>query len=85
MSSTAAAGIVLLFAYSLGLGVPFLLSAAFADRVARRLKAMRRLGRTLQIGAGGVMVAMGVAMITGTMSAFSFWLLENVPMLARIG
>jgi cytochrome c-type biogenesis protein len=46
---------------------------------------MRRLGRTLQIGAGGVMVAMGVAMITGTMSAFSFWLLENVPMLARIG
>jgi cytochrome c-type biogenesis protein len=85
LSSTAAAGIVLLFAYSLGLGVPFLLSAAFADRVARRLKAMRRLGRTLQIGAGGVMVAMGVAMITGTMSAFSFWLLENVPMLARIG
>nr|WP_064249723.1 cytochrome c biogenesis protein CcdA [Rhizobium leguminosarum]OAP90225.1 cytochrome C biogenesis protein [Rhizobium leguminosarum] len=85
LSSTAAAGIVLLFAYSLGLGVPFLLSAAFADRIARRLKAMRRLGRTLQIGAGGVMVAMGIAMITGTMSAFSFWLLENVPMLARIG
>jgi len=85
LSSTASAGISLLAVYSLGLGVPFLLSAAFADRLVQRLKTMRRLGRTLQIGAGGVMVAMGIAMITGTMSALSFWLLENVPMLARIG
>lgn len=85
LSSTASAGIVLLAIYSLGLGIPFLLSAAFADRLMQRLKTMRRLGRTLQVGAGGVMVAMGIAMITGTMSAFSFWLLENVPMLARIG
>lgn len=85
LSATASAGIVLLAIYSLGLGIPFLLSAAFADRLMQRLKTMRRLGRTLQVGAGGVMVAMGIAMITGTMSAFSFWLLENVPMLARIG
>lgn len=85
LSSTAAAGIVLLAVYSLGLGVPFLLSAAFADHLMQRLKSMRRLGRTLQVGAGGVMVAMGIAMMTGTMTAFSFWLLENVPMLARIG
>lgn len=85
LSSTAAAGIVLLATYSLGLGVPFLLSAAFADHLIERLKPMRRLGRVLQVGAGGVMVVMGIAMITGTMTAFSFWLLENVPMLARIG
>lgn len=85
LSSTASAGIVLLAIYSLGLGVPFLLSAAFADHLMQRLKSIRRLGRALQVGAGGVMVAMGVAMITGTMTAFSFWLLENVPMLAQIG
>jgi cytochrome c-type biogenesis protein len=85
LSSTAAAGIVLLTVYSIGLGVPFLVSAAFADGLMNRLKAMRRLGRVLQVGAGGVMIAMGIAMITGTMSAFSFWLLENVPLLARIG
>ncbi|OAP35200.1 cytochrome C biogenesis protein [Sinorhizobium glycinis] len=85
LSSTASAGIVLLAIYSLGLGVPFLLAAAFADHLMQRLKSMRRLGRALQVGAGGVMVAMGVAMISGTMTAFSFWLLENVPMLARIG
>lgn len=85
LSSTAAAGIVLLAVYSLGLGVPFLLSAVFADHLMQRLKSMRRLGRTLQVGAGGVMVAMGIAMITGTITAFSLWLLENVPPLARIG
>lgn len=85
LSSTASTGIALLTVYSLGLGVPFLASAAFADSLMQRLKAMRRAGRTLQIGAGGVMIVMGIAMITGTMSAFSFWLLENVPMLSRIG
>ena len=81
----AATGIVLLTVYSIGLGVPFLASAAFAGGLAKRLKTMRRLGRAQQVGAGGVMVAMGVAILTGTMSTFSFWLLENVPMLARIG
>jgi cytochrome c-type biogenesis protein len=85
LSSTASMGIALLAVYSIGLGVPFLVSAAFADSLMKRLKTMRRLGRTLQVGAGGVMVAMGIAMITGMMSTFSFWLLENVPMLARIG
>ncbi|MCK3780143.1 cytochrome c biogenesis protein CcdA [Ensifer sesbaniae] len=85
LSLTATAGISLLTIYSLGLGIPFLLSAAFADHLMQRLKAMRRLGRALQVGAGGVMVVMGIAMITGTMTAFSFWLLENVPMLAQIG
>ncbi|WEX79648.1 cytochrome c biogenesis protein CcdA (plasmid) [Sinorhizobium numidicum] len=85
LSSTASAGIVLLAIYSLGFGVPFLLSAVFADHLMRRLKAVRKLGRALQVGAGGVMVAMGVAMMTGTMTVFSFWLLENVPILAGIG
>ena len=85
LSSTASVGITLLSVSSVGLGVPFLLSAAFADKIMQRLKTMRRLGRVLQAGAGGVMVAMGIAMITGSMSAFSFWLLETVPVLARIG
>ena len=46
---------------------------------------MRRLGRWLQIGAGAAMVLMGVAMITGWLSTFAFWLLKNFPVFARIG
>lgn len=85
VSSTASSGLVLLSVYSLGLGLPFLASTAFADGLLRRLKVAGGVGRLLQTGAGAVMVVMGVAMITGTMSVFSFWLLENIPALATIG
>ncbi len=85
LSSTVAAGVALLGAYSIGLGLPFLASAAFTDGLMRRLKSTRRWGRALQVGAGGLMIAMGIAMVTGTMTAISYWLLENVPILAKIG
>lgn len=85
VSSTASTGIVLLSVYALGMGLPFLLSTIFADALLRRRKEVGRLGRLAQVGAGGVMIVMGVAMITGTMSVFSFWLLENVPILQAIG
>lgn len=85
LSSTASNGIALLGIYSVGLGIPFLLSAMFTESLAKRLKGMRRTGRILQIGAGVIMIIMGIAMITGTMSTFSFWLLEQFPILTKIG
>jgi cytochrome c-type biogenesis protein len=85
LSSTASSGIALLGIYSVGLGVPFLLSALFTESLAKRLKSMRRTGWLLQIAAGGIMIAMGIAMMTGTMSTFSFWLLEQFPVLTKIG
>lgn len=85
MSSSAAAGIVLLTVYSLGLGIPFIISAIFTEGLVRRMGSMRRTGRILKLGAGAVMIAMGIAMITGYMSVFSFWLLENFPIFSRIG
>ncbi|MBA3518817.1 MAG: cytochrome c biogenesis protein CcdA [Rhizobiales bacterium] len=85
LSASASSGITLLGVYSIGLGVPFLLSAMFTDGLARYLKRMRRTGRLLQVGAGGILVVMGIAMITGQMSAFSFWLLERFPILTTIG
>lgn len=84
-SATVADGVVLLAIYSLGLGLPFLLAAIFTDTLTARLRAFGRVGRLLRILAGGIMILMGVAMITGYLSAFSFWLLENFPLLARIG
>ncbi len=84
-SATVTSGVALLAVYSLGLGVPFLLAAAFTDGLAARLRRIGRAGRVLQFLAGGVMVVMGAAMITGHLSAFSFWLLETFPALAVIG
>jgi cytochrome c-type biogenesis protein len=85
VSATVAQGIVLLSVYSLGLGIPFLAAALCTDRLVGRLRRLGRAGRFLQIGAGGVVVAMGIAMLTGQLTAFSYWLLETFPAFARIG
>jgi cytochrome c-type biogenesis protein len=85
VTATVSQGIALLAAYSLGLGIPFLLSAVFMERLLGHLKRIGRAGRFLQIGAGGVMVLMGVAMVTGQLTAFSYWLLETFPVFQTIG
>src|SRR5579864_5606470 len=85
VSATVSQGIVLLSCYSLGLGLPFLAAAVFTNRLLGRLKALGPIGRSLQIGAGGLVVGMGVAMITGQLTVFSYWLLETFPAFARIG
>ncbi|MDH3673463.1 MAG: cytochrome c biogenesis protein CcdA [Gammaproteobacteria bacterium] len=85
VSPAMSSGVALLSVYSLGLGVPFLLAAIFTGAFMDRLKAMRRIGRALQIGAGVVLIIMGIAMITGQLSVFAYWLLKTFPGLATIG
>jgi cytochrome c-type biogenesis protein len=78
-------GILLLSLYSLGLGLPFLAAAVFTDSLMLRLRLLRRLGRSLQLAAGAVVTAMGVAMLTGDLTSFSYWLLDTFPVLAKLG
>ena len=85
VQSTVAGGVTLLAFYAAGLGVPFLLAALFTRELAGRLKGLRRLGAVLQIAAGLILLLMGVAMITGQLSAFAFWLLRTFPVLGQIG
>lgn len=85
VSATASGGIVLLGVYSIGLGLPFVLSALFVRGLSDRLKRMRVAGRWLQIAAGVIMIVMGVAMVTGQLSLFAFWLLQNFPIFSQIG
>ena len=84
-SAQMSGGIWLLSIYSAGLGVPFLLAALFTDVIAVRLKEVGHAGRLLYKGAGGVMVIMGLAMMTGQLSRFAYWLLDTFPVLGRIG
>ena len=85
VQTAGAGGTALLAVYAAGLGVPFLLVALFTRELAARMKILRRVGWILQIVAGAVLVAMGIAMITGHLSRFAFWLLETFPALGRIG
>ena len=84
-SATLREGVLLLGLYSAGLGVPFLIVAAFTDRLAGRLRRLGRAGRRLHQGAGVVMILMGAAMVTGELSTLSYWLLQTFPVFSRIG
>lgn len=80
-----ARGTVLLAAYAAGLGVPFLLVAAFFPGLKGPMAWMRRhMGRIERIS-GLLLWTVGLMMLTGQFSAFSYWLLENVPFLASLG
>jgi cytochrome c-type biogenesis protein len=80
-----AKGSLLLAVYSFGLGLPFLLAALFTGTLLARLKALGRAGRNLQRAAGGLLVAMGLLMVTGRLEVVAYWLLETFPALASIG
>ena len=85
VETTTSAGVGLLATYAAGLGVPFLLAAFFTRELAGRLRGLRRFGAALQIAAGLILVLMGIAMITGQLSSFGFWLLQTLPVFGRIG
>jgi cytochrome c-type biogenesis protein len=84
-SSRGVDGMVLLAVYSLGLGVPFILAALFLSGFVTRMGKLRVAGRVLRYVAGGVMIAMGVAMMTGHLTDIATWFLETFPALGRIG
>lgn len=84
-SGRSSSGIALLAIYSLGLGLPFVLTAVFFNEISTRLKKFRHAGRFLQVVAGFMMVAMGVVMITGYMTEIAIWFIETFPMLGQIG
>ena len=84
-SATVTDGITLLTVYSFGLGVPFLLAALFTDTLSARLKTIGGFGRILRVLAALVMIIMGLAMMTGYLSVFAFWLLETFPAFSSIG
>jgi len=84
-TSTVGNGIILLSIYSLGLGLPFIIAAMFTNHFLRHARRLQRHSRKIQIGAGILMIIMGIAMVTGYLSDFSWWLLEAFPILSKIG
>lgn len=64
-SATAGRGAVLAFAYSVGLGLPFLLAALSVSRAMRRLAWARRHARAVAQVGGGFLVVLGILQLTG--------------------
>lgn len=80
-----AKGALLLAVYSIGLGMPFLLAAVFTGTLLKRLRSLGSAGRRLQQMAGGLLILMGILMVTGQLEVIAYWLIETFPALAQIG
>jgi cytochrome c-type biogenesis protein len=78
------AGVRLLLVYSLGLGLPFVLAAAAIGPFIAFLQRFRRHLRHVEMVMGVLLVLTGVLMLTGSLNWFGQWLIDNVPLLARI-
>lgn len=75
-TTTMVQGAVLLGAYSLGLGLPFLFLASAVAHGRGRLTWLRRHGRQVEIFGGLVLAVMGVAVISGQWTVLMSWLLS---------
>ena len=82
---TIARGTGLMAVYALGLGLPFLLAAMFITRSMALMARLRPWLGTIEKAMGVLLVVVGVALITGAMASFSFWLLETFPIFENLG
>ncbi len=82
---TVGQGALLLSAYALGLGIPFLIAALFASPFLKFMRQFRKHMGVVEKTMGGVLVLTGVMFLTGQMAVLSYWLLETFPALQTIG
>jgi cytochrome c-type biogenesis protein len=69
-----ARGIMLVIAYCLGLGIPFVLLAFGSARAMAGLGWLRQHSRAIQIFGGALLIVVGTALVTGVWNDFVSWL-----------
>ena len=80
-----ARGTLLLATYAIGLGLPFIIAAIFINRAIGVMNRFKSHMGVIEKTMGGLLVLVGLMLITGAFSSFSFWLLEMFPALSTIG
>ena len=72
--STLLKGALLLAIYSLGLAVPFLLTALLMERFLKFYSRFRSHMHALEVASGGLLIALGVLLVSGRFTMISNWL-----------
>lgn len=70
-------GTVLLGIYALGLGLPFLLAALFVERSIGLMQRLKPHMKLIERVMGILLLVVGLALVTGAFTDFSWWLLET--------
>lgn len=72
-------GVGLLSVYSLGLAVPFLVTALAVDRFLAAFSRFRRFLPMIQVASGVLLVILGLLLVTGAFTALAGWLIPFTP------
>lgn len=72
-------GVWLLFVYSIGLAIPFLLSALALDRFLSAFQRFRRFLPAVQVASGVLLIFLGLLLLTGTFTRLTAWLVPFTP------
>ncbi|MFE1593675.1 cytochrome c biogenesis CcdA family protein [Nocardia sp. NPDC058705] len=75
--TTAVRGVTLIVAYCLGLGLPFIVLAFGSAGALRGVGWLRRNSRTIQVVGGVLLVAVGIALVTGAWDQFVSWVRDG--------
>lgn len=71
---TVGRGMLLLFAYALGLGIPFVLAGLATERMLRLMRALRPRLHAVEVGSGVLLIAMGLLLFSFQLTLLSGWL-----------
>lgn len=82
--ASVARGVLLLFVYSLGLGIPFILAAIAIKPFLGFMAKFRRYLGIVEKVMGVILIIAGLMFITGGLNSFGQWLLETFPVLSEI-
>jgi cytochrome c-type biogenesis protein len=74
-------GTLLLGVYALGLGLPFLFAAIFIEHSMVLMTKLKRHMKLIERLMGGLLVLVGLALVTGAFTDFSYWMLETYEIL----
>lgn len=82
---TVTQGVLLLSAYSAGLGVPFLAAAFAINRFFSASSALRRHMKTVEYVSGALLVGVGLLLLTDRLAVIALYLSKKFPFLQEIG
>lgn len=74
LQETLGRGILLLFVYSMGLGIPFILAGIGLAKMYSGIKALHKYLLPINIASGLLMIGFGVLFVTGRITVLSGWI-----------
>nr|WP_083388850.1 cytochrome c biogenesis protein CcdA [Anaerobacillus isosaccharinicus]MBA5585325.1 sulfite exporter TauE/SafE family protein [Anaerobacillus isosaccharinicus]QOY36349.1 sulfite exporter TauE/SafE family protein [Anaerobacillus isosaccharinicus] len=78
-SGSMASGMILLFVYSIGMGIPFLLVALIYSRSLNKIRKINKFIPIIQKVSGGIMIVLGILLYTGLFARLSGYLAQFIP------